>query len=170
MFVTGLERGLVPISHAKSTEALDEEQRLLYVALSRRRAHAAPQLGVHVDHGQPETRSATRARGSRRVERALAVACGDESPASDVRASIAEARDRATKAGGTRKAARERTPVADADVALRSTRSMAWRLKLSRARERARVRDLQQRHARRHRHRPPGHQAPRCSTSRASGR
>ena len=35
MFVTGLERGLVPISHAKTTEALDEEQRLLYVALSR---------------------------------------------------------------------------------------------------------------------------------------
>ena len=35
VFVTGLERGLVPISHAKSTEALDEEQRLLYVALSR---------------------------------------------------------------------------------------------------------------------------------------
>ena len=35
VFVTGLERGLVPISHAKTTEALDEEQRLLYVALSR---------------------------------------------------------------------------------------------------------------------------------------
>ena len=35
VFVTGLERGLVPISHAKSSEAMDEEQRLLYVALSR---------------------------------------------------------------------------------------------------------------------------------------
>ena len=35
MFVTGLERGLVPISHAKTSDALDEEQRLLYVALSR---------------------------------------------------------------------------------------------------------------------------------------
>ncbi len=35
MFVTGLEKGLVPISHAKTPEAMDEEQRLLYVALSR---------------------------------------------------------------------------------------------------------------------------------------
>ncbi len=33
--VSGLERGLVPISHARSTEALGEEQRLLYVALTR---------------------------------------------------------------------------------------------------------------------------------------
>jgi DNA helicase-2/ATP-dependent DNA helicase PcrA len=35
VFVTGLERGLVPISHAKTSDALDEEQRLLYVAASR---------------------------------------------------------------------------------------------------------------------------------------
>jgi ATP-dependent DNA helicase UvrD/PcrA len=36
VFVTGLERGLVPISHASGKpEALDEERRLLYVALSR---------------------------------------------------------------------------------------------------------------------------------------
>jgi DNA helicase-2/ATP-dependent DNA helicase PcrA len=36
VFVTGLERGLVPISHASGRpDALDEERRLLYVALSR---------------------------------------------------------------------------------------------------------------------------------------
>ena len=35
VFVTGVERGLVPISYAKTNDALDEEQRLLYVALSR---------------------------------------------------------------------------------------------------------------------------------------
>jgi DNA helicase-2/ATP-dependent DNA helicase PcrA len=36
VFVTGLERGLVPISHATGRlDALDEERRLLYVALSR---------------------------------------------------------------------------------------------------------------------------------------
>jgi DNA helicase-2/ATP-dependent DNA helicase PcrA len=36
VFVTGLERGLVPISHAQGRpDALDEERRLLYVALSR---------------------------------------------------------------------------------------------------------------------------------------
>ena len=33
--VSGLERGLIPISHARSSEALAEEQRLLYVALTR---------------------------------------------------------------------------------------------------------------------------------------
>jgi DNA helicase II / ATP-dependent DNA helicase PcrA len=33
--VAGLERGLVPIGHARSEEALAEEQRLLYVALTR---------------------------------------------------------------------------------------------------------------------------------------
>ena len=36
VFVAGLEKGLVPISHASGdSEALDEERRLLYVALSR---------------------------------------------------------------------------------------------------------------------------------------
>ncbi|HUR23381.1 MAG TPA: ATP-dependent DNA helicase UvrD2 [Acidimicrobiales bacterium] len=35
VFVTGLERGLVPIAHAGGTEEQDEERRLLYVALSR---------------------------------------------------------------------------------------------------------------------------------------
>lgn len=35
VFVTGLEDGLVPIAHARSPEALEEERRLLYVALSR---------------------------------------------------------------------------------------------------------------------------------------
>ncbi|HEV2768211.1 MAG TPA: ATP-dependent DNA helicase UvrD2 [Acidimicrobiales bacterium] len=35
VFVTGLERGLVPISHAGTDEARAEEQRLLYVAVTR---------------------------------------------------------------------------------------------------------------------------------------
>jgi DNA helicase-2/ATP-dependent DNA helicase PcrA len=35
VFVTGLEDGLVPIAHAKTTAAWEEERRLLYVALSR---------------------------------------------------------------------------------------------------------------------------------------
>ncbi|MGZ6974414.1 MAG: ATP-dependent DNA helicase UvrD2 [Acidimicrobiia bacterium] len=40
VFVTGLERGLVPISHAAGKpEATDEERRLLYVALSRAERH-----------------------------------------------------------------------------------------------------------------------------------
>ncbi len=131
VFVTGLERGLVPISHAKSTEALDEEQRLLYVALSR------AERMLHLSWARTRTMGSRNAKRNpspwlARVERALAVARGDETPASDARASIAEARDRATRAGGTRKAARDRTPVAEADVALLDA-LMAWRLKLSRA-------------------------------------
>jgi DNA helicase-2/ATP-dependent DNA helicase PcrA len=40
VFVTGLERGLVPISHAQGRpDAMDEERRLLYVALSRAERH-----------------------------------------------------------------------------------------------------------------------------------
>ncbi|HEY2330795.1 MAG TPA: ATP-dependent DNA helicase UvrD2 [Acidimicrobiales bacterium] len=35
VFLAGLERGLVPIGHAKTDAALDEERRLLYVAVTR---------------------------------------------------------------------------------------------------------------------------------------
>jgi DNA helicase-2/ATP-dependent DNA helicase PcrA len=35
VFLAGLERGLVPIGYAKTDEALDEERRLLYVAVTR---------------------------------------------------------------------------------------------------------------------------------------
>ena len=46
VFVVGLERGLVPISHASGKpDALDEERRLLYVALQSRRAVPAPLVG-----------------------------------------------------------------------------------------------------------------------------
>jgi DNA helicase-2/ATP-dependent DNA helicase PcrA len=33
--VAGLEQGLVPIAHARTPESVDEERRLLYVALTR---------------------------------------------------------------------------------------------------------------------------------------
>ena len=35
VFLTGLEDGLVPIAHARTTDAIAEEQRLLYVACTR---------------------------------------------------------------------------------------------------------------------------------------
>jgi len=58
VFVTGLERGLVPISHAQDdSAALDEERRLLYVACSRAR---------HVLH---LSRARERARGMRSSKR-----------------------------------------------------------------------------------------------------
>ena len=49
VFVTGLEKGLVPISHAKTSEAMDEEQRLLYVALSR------AERGLHLTWARERT-------------------------------------------------------------------------------------------------------------------
>ena len=51
VFVTGLERGLVPISHAAGRpDALDEERRLLYVALSRAERH------LHLSWARQRTR------------------------------------------------------------------------------------------------------------------
>jgi DNA helicase-2/ATP-dependent DNA helicase PcrA len=53
VFVTGLERGLVPISHAAGRpDALDEERRLLYVALSRAERH------LHLSWARQRTRGA----------------------------------------------------------------------------------------------------------------
>jgi DNA helicase-2/ATP-dependent DNA helicase PcrA len=52
VFVTGLERGLVPISHAQgSPAALAEERRLLYVALSR------AERELHVSWAKERTRA-----------------------------------------------------------------------------------------------------------------
>ena len=49
VFVTGLERGLVPIAHADSPTARAEERRLLYVAITRAR-HA-----VHLSYAKQRT-------------------------------------------------------------------------------------------------------------------
>ncbi len=57
VFVTGVERGLVPISWAESPAALAEERRLLHVALSRAEDH------LHVSWAY------TRTIGARRVTR-----------------------------------------------------------------------------------------------------
>src|SRR4029077_5422380 len=59
VFVTGLERGLVPISHAKTPEAMDEEQRLLYVALSR------AERGLHLTWARERTVGGRMARRTR---------------------------------------------------------------------------------------------------------
>jgi DNA helicase-2/ATP-dependent DNA helicase PcrA len=57
VFVTGLERGLVPISHADSPAERAEERRLLYVALTR------AERALHLSWAQ------RRARGLRTTER-----------------------------------------------------------------------------------------------------
>jgi DNA helicase-2/ATP-dependent DNA helicase PcrA len=129
VFVTGLERGLVPISHAKTAAALDEEQRLLYVALSR------AERVLHLSWAE------TRAVGLRtakrtpspwlaRVERAVTPDEPDAPTGS--RAHIARARARATDARGTGRAARSRAEAAPADAPLLDA-LFEWRRRLSRA-------------------------------------
>ncbi len=94
VFVTGLEKGLVPISHAKTSEAMDEEQRLLYVALSR------AERGLHLTWSRERTvggRVARRTRSSwiQRVEDVVhPPAPGTASPDGGARESISSARDR----------------------------------------------------------------------------
>jgi len=133
VFVTGLEKGLVPISHAKTPEALDEEQRLLYVALSR------AERVLHLSWSRERAvgmRTARRTPSSwlARVEDAVTAldpAAGDRPP-SDARRSIAEARDRVTRGNGSSTRTKEPADVPAADAPL-YTALVEWRLRQSRA-------------------------------------
>jgi len=51
VFVTGLEAGLVPLASARSPDALEEERRLLYVALSRAGEELHCSWALHRDLG-----------------------------------------------------------------------------------------------------------------------
>jgi DNA helicase-2/ATP-dependent DNA helicase PcrA len=125
VFVTGLERGLVPISYAKTTGALDEEQRLLYVALSR------AERTLHLSWARQRTigvRVANRSASPwlARVERALdAGRDGEQSPV-DAREQIADARSRIGRDRGARRV------VPEQDTALFGA-LVEWRRNLSRA-------------------------------------
>ncbi|HXY93313.1 MAG TPA: ATP-dependent DNA helicase UvrD2 [Acidimicrobiia bacterium] len=126
VFVTGLERGLVPISHAKTRAALDEEQRLLYVALSRaehdlRLSWAAQRtVGARLASRSPSPWLA-------RIERALPGAAGREPAApADARVHLADARSHVGKGG---RAARD---VPDSDAPLFAA-LVEWRRRLARA-------------------------------------
>ena len=157
MFVTGLERGLVPISHAKTSEAMDEEQRLLYVALEPGRARAAPELGATAHRRRP-CRQPHPEQLARAGRAAPSPAPTPTRPTVDVdvRERIADARAHVSEAEE-----RASAEVAEADAPLFAA-LVEWRLKLSRALERARLRHLPQHHARRDRRRPP------ASTGRSS--
>jgi DNA helicase-2/ATP-dependent DNA helicase PcrA len=123
VFVTGLERGLVPISHAKTPEALDEEQRLLYVALSRAERVLALSWARQRTIG---SRVASRTPSSwlARVERAISG--GDPDEVVDIRERIADARAHVSK----QKSSKREVPEADAPL---FAALVEWRRKLSRA-------------------------------------
>jgi DNA helicase-2/ATP-dependent DNA helicase PcrA len=131
VFVAGLERGLVPISHAKSPEALDEEQRLLYVALSRaeRVLHlswaAQRTVGGRTTNRKPSAWLA-------RVVHAISGTAADDTPTPDARARIADARARVARANGSTRATNGTIDVAEADAPL-YTALVEWRLRQSRA-------------------------------------
>ena len=132
MFVTGLEKGLVPISHAKTSEAMDEEQRLLYVALSR------AERVLHLSWARERTvggRTAKRnpsswlARVDDAVHPGRAPADGSHG---DARRSIADARDRVARASGGSTRVKTTADVAPADAPLYDA-LVDWRLRQSRA-------------------------------------
>jgi ATP-dependent DNA helicase UvrD/PcrA len=129
VFVTGLERGLVPISYAKTSEALDEEQRLLYVALSR------AERALHLSWARERTvgmRTANRTPSPwlARIERACK-GSEEQSPVASARASLTDARDRVARAHGAARGSKGES-VAPADAPLYDA-LVAWRLSQSRA-------------------------------------
>ena len=126
MFVTGLERGLVPISHAKTSEALDEEQRLLYVALSRaERVLALSWARQRTFGGRVANR--TPSPWLARVERAIAGAGPD---AADTTSTSANGSPTPVRTCRSRRARKREVPEADAPL---FAALVEWRRKLSRA-------------------------------------
>ena len=126
VFVTGLERGLVPISHAEGdAEALDEERRLLYVALSRAERALHVSWASERDRGGAACVGAHREPVPRRVRtRALGRgARGDRTghePARRARRAASGSRPRPT-------------PSSRPTTGACSTTLVAWRLDVSRA-------------------------------------
>ena len=133
VFVTGLEKGLVPISHAKTPEAMDEEQRLLYVALSRaervlhlswaRRAHGRR------PHRPAQPEQLARPRRRRRAPRRRAPPTGPTATRAGASPTPATASPAASGGSTARKAPAD---VAAADAPLYAA-LVDWRLRQSRA-------------------------------------
>jgi DNA helicase-2/ATP-dependent DNA helicase PcrA len=129
VFVTGLERGLVPISHAKTSETLAEEQRLLYVALSR------AERVLHLSYARERAigarvSSRTPSQWLSRIERAIDALDGKiPTHAGDASARIADARARV---GSGAPAPPGKAPVPVADRPLYEA-LVEWRRNLARA-------------------------------------
>jgi len=128
VFVTGLERGYVPISHADSAAELSEERRLLYVALSR------AERELHLSWSQERTMGLRVAKRSASpyLDAITAAIAGEEPPAEP-----AERIDGPRAARGALAKARVRTGAPDddeIDLALLETLT-DWRKNLARAAE-----------------------------------
>ncbi len=125
VFVTGLERGLVPISHAQGdAEALDEERRLLYVGLSR--AERVLHVSWASERDRGGARASTRTPSPYLVELERAV-----------RGEPPEETGRATNQRGARAAKARLAAAADAELTPDDRRIfdalVAWRLDVARA-------------------------------------
>jgi DNA helicase-2/ATP-dependent DNA helicase PcrA len=123
VFVTGLERGLVPISHASGDPAaLAEERRLLYVALSRAERHLHVSWARERSRGN-RTSSRTKSPYLAEIERALGGGTYEPSIAGN-RRGASEARRRLAEVAAGDVAVEDR-PLYDALV--------DWRRELARA-------------------------------------
>jgi DNA helicase-2/ATP-dependent DNA helicase PcrA len=131
VFVAGLERGLVPIGHARPGPATDEEQRLLYVALTRAEEElhcswaAERRFGDRSVEREPSPWLAD-------VEAAIAALEAVAAEGTDWRDALAEGRRRLRAAEETATASRSRRPGADADPRVVAALE-AWRTAAARA-------------------------------------
>ena len=124
--VAGLERGLAPIGHAKTPEAIDEEHRLVYVALTRARR------SLHLHWAEERTfGDRTSNRSPSPLIEPLRLAARGEDPRSrrarSARGAAAAKRSLREKNGGRTSGAE----VPDDDPTLQALK--AWRLSVARA-------------------------------------
>jgi DNA helicase-2/ATP-dependent DNA helicase PcrA len=131
VFVAGLERGLVPIGHARPGPATEEEQRLLYVALTRAEEElhcswaAERRFGARAIEREPSPWLAD-------VEAAIEALEAAAAEGIDWRAALAEGRRRLRAAEGPGAGGGARRPGAGADPRLVAALE-AWRAAAARA-------------------------------------
>jgi len=128
VFVTGLERGLVPIAYAETPAALAEERRLLYVALTR------AERELHLSWAQRRTlggREMTRQASPYLAQVEAALAAFAPGGDGDWQAAIAAERARLARARAA--AGRPRPMVGEAADPRVLAELVAWRKALARA-------------------------------------
>jgi DNA helicase-2/ATP-dependent DNA helicase PcrA len=123
VFVTGVERGLVPIVHAETPEQRAEERRLLYVALTRAEEHLRLSLARKRTVGAREV-NRQRSPWLAPIEASWR---GPAEPAADPKSGISATRGKLAEARATPAAS-----LSEADTAL-FTALVEWRKRLARA-------------------------------------